>query len=129
MSRVLPKYKFSDPNERLLFATKLKREIINLEQWFENMVPQMEENRNLFDFSVLTLMTNIVKTDDVDFLGVEIGALVKKCPMNSDMLYALLSLRGDISRSEFKEKYEDYCTNETSNNEAMLIVKKSLNLK
>lgn len=103
MSRVLPKHKFSDPKERTLFSTQLKREIINLEQWFENMVPQIEENRNLFDFSVLTLMNNIVKADDIDFIGVELGALVKKCPMTSDMLYALLSLRGDISRSEFKE--------------------------
>jgi hypothetical protein len=49
-------------------------------------------------------MNKVIKCDDVDFIGVEIGALAKKCPdINSDMLYALLSLRGDISKSDFKE--------------------------
>jgi hypothetical protein len=49
-------------------------------------------------------MNKIIKNDDVDFIGVEIGALVKKCPeINSDMLYALLCLRGDISKADFKE--------------------------
>jgi exocyst complex component 3 len=49
-------------------------------------------------------MNKIIKSDDIDFIGVEIGALVKKCPdMTSDMLYALLSLRGDVSKSDFKE--------------------------
>ena len=49
-------------------------------------------------------MNKIIRADDVDFIGVEIGALVKKCPdMTSEMLYALLSLRGDISRTDFKE--------------------------
>lgn len=128
MTRVSAKYKYSDPNERILFSNKLKKEIINLEQWFENMVPKIEENSNLFDFGVLTLMNNIIKADDIDFMGVEVGALVKKCPMTSDMLFALLSLRGDISRSEFKEKYEDYCTTESSKDEAMTILKRSLKL-
>lgn len=128
MTRASGKYKYSDPNERTLFANKLKKEIINLEQWFQNMVPQIEENANLFDFGTLSLMNNIIKADDIDFMGVELGALVKKCPMTSEMLFALLSLRGDISKSEFKEKYEDYCTAESSNDEAMLIVKNSLKI-
>ena len=57
-----------------------------------------------FDFGVLMLMTKIVKADDVDFIGVDIGALVKKCPdLTSDMLFALLSLRGDISKTDYKD--------------------------
>ena len=73
-------------------------------------------------------MNNIIKADDVDFIGVELGALVKKCPMTSDMLYALLSLRGDISKSDFKEKYEDYCTAESSSDDAMQILKRELKI-
>lgn len=128
MTRASGKYKYSDPQERTLFSNKLKKEIINLEQWFQNMVPQVEDNANIFDFGTLTLMNNIIKADDIDFMGVEVGALVKKCPMTSDMLFALLSLRGDISKSDFKEKYEDYCTTESSNDDAMLIVKSSLKI-
>lgn len=130
MTRVLAKCKFSEQSERSLFANKLNKEIINLEQWFSNMIPKTGETNqtNRIDFSVLTLMNNIIKADDIDFIGVELGALVKKCPMTSDMLFALLSLRGDIPRSEFKEKYEDYCTSESSNDEAMIILKKSLKL-
>lgn len=105
MTRVLAKYKFSEPKERSLFSNKLNKEIINLEQWFNNMIPKTGETNqtNRIDFSVLNLMNNIIKADDIDFIGVELGALVKKCPMTSDMLFALLSLRGDIPRSEFKE--------------------------
>jgi hypothetical protein len=51
-------------------------------------------------------MNKVIKADDIDFIGVEIGALVKQCPgMNSDMLWALLSLRGDISKSDYKEVF------------------------
>ncbi len=53
---------------------------------------------------MLTLFTKIVRAEDVDFIGVEIGALIKKCPdTTSDMLFALLSLRGDISKADFKD--------------------------
>lgn len=49
-------------------------------------------------------MAKIIKADDVDFLGVEIGALAKKCPdLTSDMVYSVLSLRGDISKSDFRD--------------------------
>ncbi len=104
MTRLTAKYKFSEPNERSLFSSKLTKEISYLSTWFTSMLPNTDTNiENPFDFEVLSLMNNIIKGDDIDFMGVEIGALVKKCPMTSDMLFALLSLRGDISRSEFKE--------------------------
>ena len=49
-------------------------------------------------------MNRVIKADDVDFMGVEVAALVKKCPdMTSDMLYALLALRGDISKADYKD--------------------------
>lgn len=66
------------------------------------------------DFSVLTLMGKIIKAEDIDFLGVEIGALVKKCPdLNSDMLFALLSLRGDITKTDYKDVFFVVVVNKT----------------
>ena len=60
--------------------------------------------KSSFDFEILSLMTKIIKADDLDFIGVEIGALIKKCPdTTSDMLFALLSLRGDISKTDYKD--------------------------
>ena len=42
--------------------------------------------------------------EDIEFLGMDVHSLVKKCPnLTSEMLFALLSLRGDISKSDFKE--------------------------
>ena len=53
---------------------------------------------------MLLLCAKIVKCDDIDFIGVEIGALVKKYPgFNSHMLYALLQLRGDFNKSDYKD--------------------------
>jgi hypothetical protein len=49
-------------------------------------------------------MNKIVRADDIEYIGVDICALIKKCPdLSSDMLFALLSLRGDISRADFKD--------------------------
>jgi hypothetical protein len=48
-------------------------------------------------------MNNVIKSDDIDFIAVELGALTKHCPMSSEMLFALLCLRGDVSKNDFKE--------------------------
>ena len=64
----------------------------------------------MIDFSAITLMNKVIKADDVDFIGVEIGALVKKCAgITSDMLFALLLLRGDITKADFKEACQHTC--------------------
>ena len=51
-------------------------------------------------------MNNVIKSDDIDFIAVELGALTKHCPMSSDMLFALLCLRGDVTRNDFKEVFK-----------------------
>lgn len=116
LSRVFRKCQLTDPAERTLFSNKITKEIITLEQWFNSMTSSLSQERNVTDFGALNLMTRIVKADDVEFLGVDIAALVKKCPdITSDMLFSILSLRGDISRADYKEKYEDYIvSSETS---------------
>ena len=37
LSKVLRKCQFTEPSERQLVGTKMTKEIIQLEQWFENM--------------------------------------------------------------------------------------------
>ena len=37
MSRVLRKFQLTEPSERKLFTTKLKKEIDTLEVWFQQM--------------------------------------------------------------------------------------------
>ncbi len=102
------KCQFDNSSERKLFGSKMNHEIALLDQWFTNMLSNVDD-KGLVNFNVLPLMTKIIKADDVDFIGVEIGALIKRCPdITSDMLYGLLMLRGDVSRSDFKDKYEDY---------------------
>lgn len=124
MTRIIKGFKLTDDAERKLFTSKLKKEIDILDNWFQEMT-----DKNYFDFKVLTLMNNVIKSDDIDFIAVELGALTKHCPMSSEMLFALLCLRGDVSKNDFKEKYEDYCTEEAkTKDEAMLILKKELKL-
>jgi hypothetical protein len=53
-------------------------------------------------------MNNVIKTDDVDFIAVELGALTKYCPLSSEMLFALLSMRGDITKTDFKEVKNEF---------------------
>jgi len=108
VSRGARKCQFDNSGERKLFGSKMNHEIALLDQWFNKMTSNID-NRRLYDFNILALMTKIIKADDVDFIGVDIGALIKRCPdITSEILYGLLMLRGDVSRSDFKDKYEDY---------------------
>ncbi len=103
MSKSFRKCQYPDPADRVLFYKKLNKEIDSLDSWFRNMTSSVSE-KSITDFDLLRLMNNVIRAEDVDFLGVEIGALVKKCPdINSEMLFALLTLRGDISRADFKD--------------------------
>lgn len=130
-TRLLRKYNLSDQNERDLLWNKLNKEIIKLENWFKQMISPLTTEKvnmqidwyiimrwlkiiiiiffvakDLIDFSPVTVMGRIIKSEDVDFLGVEIGSLVKKCPnITTDMLFAILSMRGDISKSDYKDVY------------------------
>jgi hypothetical protein len=65
------KFKCADQNERNKLTNKVAKEIIYLEQWFKD-VPN---EKCPIDFSVLSLMNKIIRTDDIDFLGVEIGVI------------------------------------------------------
>ena len=124
LSTVLRKCQFADSEERKLFGTKMNREILYYEKWFKSMILNIGSNAS-FDFSILTLMTKIIRTEDVDYIGVEIGALIKKCPdLTAEMLFALLSLRGDITKNDFRDKYEGYIVNSeksSENNKAKLV--------
>ena len=46
----------------------------------------------VLNYSIIHLLNNVIKTDDVDFIAVELGALTKYCPLSSEMLFALLSM-------------------------------------
>ena len=48
-------------------------------------------------------MNNVLKTEDLEFIAVELNALKKYCPLTSELLFALLSMRGDVSKTDFKE--------------------------
>ncbi|RNA29859.1 exocyst complex component 3 [Brachionus plicatilis] len=141
ITKMLRKCQFTDLQERRLFTSKVEKEVAYLEDWFKRMASTLPDNKNVFDFESLKLMNKIVSSDDLDFLYVEIASLVKKCPsLTSEMLFALLSLRGDVSRSEYKEKFEDCIKSEAPAtpsktgmkeikvDEALFILKKELKI-
>lgn len=96
-------------------------------------------------------MKKVIESD-YEFVAVELAVLTKSYPMTNEMLFSLLTLRGDISRNEFKEvvylfyvfgaveiviqntifkfkKYETYASDEAKiKDESMLIIKKELKL-
>jgi hypothetical protein len=46
MTKLLRKCQFTEPSERQLLGNKMKKEIIQLEQWFENMAPNVGDKVN-----------------------------------------------------------------------------------
>ena len=41
MSRVLNKCQFTDPNERNLVTTKIDKEVLRLEKWFQSFISSL----------------------------------------------------------------------------------------
>lgn len=55
MTKFLRKCQFTEPSERQLLGTKMTREITQLEQWFENMTPNIGDKVKKITFNVLNL--------------------------------------------------------------------------
>lgn len=90
-------------NECLVCIKKIIEEADELKSFFVRIAPKVGN----FDspFEIIKKLAEILKCEDSEMLSLDLHSLVEKYPdMTEDHLVRLISLRGDIPKSEAKEK-------------------------
>ena len=97
------KISFKTYEERRDAAVKIMHEADQIKQFFVRLAPKVAK----FDspFEIINTLAEVLKIEDPEILLIELPALVDKYPdVTQDHLTHLLGLRGDISRSDAREK-------------------------
>ncbi|XP_058802186.1 exocyst complex component 3 [Phymastichus coffea] len=89
-------------DECLTCTSKIISEAEKLKAFFSRLAPQVELDS---PFEIIKRLAEVLRCEDSEILSLDLHSLVEKYPdITDDQLVRLLSLRGDISRSEAKEK-------------------------
>lgn len=97
------KITFKTYEERRDAAVKIMAEAEQVKEFFVRLAPKVAK----FDspFEIINTLAEVLKSEDPEILSLDLHGLVDKYPdVTQDHLVHLLSLRGDISRSEAREK-------------------------
>lgn len=98
------KMTFRTLEERRQAASKIAREVEQLKAFFVRIAPDVTPRANS-SLEAINALAEVLKSEDVDILSLDLHTLVDKFPdITEDHLTRLLMLRGDLSRSEIKEK-------------------------
>lgn len=98
------KITFRTLEERRQAASKIVREVEQLRAFFVKIAPDVTTRVNS-PLDAITALAEVLKSEDLDILSLDLHTLVDKFPdITEDHLSRLLILRGDISRSEIREK-------------------------
>ena len=89
-------------DECLACTSKIITEAEKLKNFFVKVAPQIELDS---PFEIIKRLAEVLSCEDSEILSLDLHSLVEKYPdISEDQLIRLLGLRGDISRSEAKEK-------------------------
>lgn len=97
------KISFKTYEERRDAAVKIMGEAEQVKEFFVRLAPKVAK----FDspFEIINTLAEVLKSEDPEILSLDLHGLVDKYPdVTQDHLIHLLSLRGDISRSEARER-------------------------
>ncbi|KAK7861654.1 hypothetical protein R5R35_006569 [Gryllus longicercus] len=97
------KLSFKTYEERRDAAVKIMKEAEQIKAVFIRIAPKVAK----FDspFEIILSLAEVLKSEDPEILSLDLHGIVDKYPdVTQDHLTHLLSLRGDISRSEAREK-------------------------
>lgn len=84
-------------------AGKIEKEVDRLTNLFSNLCKNTE-TKDDDEFEAIVMLSEVIKSDD-DMISFELHRVLEKYPdITEDQLLRLLNLRGDLSRSDIKEK-------------------------
>lgn len=100
------KINFKTYEERRSAAVKMTNEVDQLRSFFMRVAPLVTRDKDS-PFEAVVKLSEILKSEDSEILSLDLHTLVKMYPdISEDQLTRLLSLRGDLSRSEIREKVQ-----------------------
>lgn len=98
------KMSFRTYEERRTAGAKILKEVNQIKSFFTKIAPKIA-NRVDSPLEAIKSLAEVLKSEDSEILSLDLHALVDKFPdVTEDHLSRLLSLRGDMSRSEIREK-------------------------
>lgn len=88
--------------ECLVCTSKIISEADKLKNFFNKIAPNIELDS---PFEIIKRLAEVLRCEDSEILSLDLHSLIEKYPdINEDQLIRLLSLRGDVPKSEAKEK-------------------------
>lgn len=103
---LLKKLNFKTYEERRSAAVKMTTEVAQLKSFFMRVAPLVTRDKDS-PFDAVVKLSEILKSEDSEILSLDLHTLVKMYPdISEDQITRLLSLRGDLSRSEIREKVQ-----------------------
>ncbi|XP_046676471.1 exocyst complex component 3-like isoform X1 [Homalodisca vitripennis] len=98
------KVTFKTYEERRAAGNKILKEVNQIKTLFCKIAPKLE-NRVDSPLETIKSLAEVLKSEDLEILSLDLHSLVDKYPdITEDQLSRLLSLRGDLSRSDIREK-------------------------
>uniref|UniRef100_A0A1B6F7T9 Exocyst complex component 3 n=1 Tax=Cuerna arida TaxID=1464854 RepID=A0A1B6F7T9_9HEMI len=95
---------FKTYEERRAAGNKILKEVNQIKTLFCKIAPKLA-NRVDSPLETIKSLAEVLKSEDLEILSLDLHSLVDKYPdITEDQLSRLLSLRGDLSRSEIREK-------------------------
>lgn len=106
MAMLQKKLIFKTYDERRSAANKIIKEVNKLKSFFERVAPLVRCNKNS-PFDALVRLSEVLKSEDSEILSLDLHTLVKTYPdITEEQLIRLLSLRGDLSKSQIRDKVQ-----------------------
>lgn len=94
---------FRAAEDAALAAAKMVKEAGQIRGLFARIAPVVNSAEGIFE--LIGVLAEVLRCQDIEMLSLDLHGLLDKCPdITEDHLLRLLSLRGDLSRSEVKEK-------------------------
>ena len=108
------KLSLKELDQRRKFATKVSDEAHQLKALFSRVAPQVATDDSPLE--ALRTLAEVIRSEDAEMLSLDLLLVIEKYPdITEDHLSRLLSLRGDITRQEIKEKVIDVMKNRDEN--------------
>jgi len=106
MAMLQKKLNFKTYEERRSAAIKMTNEVDQLKSFFLRVAPLVTRDKDS-PFDAVVKLSEVLKSEDSEILSLDLHTLVQMYPdITEDQMTRLLSLRGDLSRSEIREKVQ-----------------------
>ena len=98
------KMTFRTSEERRSAVAKIVREVDQLRAFFVRIAPDISSRANS-SLEAIVASAEVLKNDDLEILSLDLHMLVDRFPdITEDHLFRLLMLRGDVNKSDIREK-------------------------